>query len=45
MQVGDVPTTYTDVDDLMQEVDFCPAIPIGEGIARFIAWFREYHRQ
>ena len=36
MQPGDVPATYADVDDLMREVDFKPATPIGEGIARFI---------
>jgi UDP-glucuronate 4-epimerase len=44
MQAGDVPATYADVDDLMREVDFKPATPIDEGIRRFVAWFREYHR-
>jgi len=44
MQPGDVPATYADVDDLMREVDFKPATPIGEGIKRFVAWFRDYHR-
>ena len=44
MQPGDVPATYADVDDLMREVDFKPATPIGEGIQRFVAWFRDYHR-
>ena len=43
MQPGDVPATYADVDDLMREVDFKPATPIGEGIKRFAAWFRDYH--
>ena len=44
MQPGDVPATYADVDDLMREVYFRPTTPIGEGIERFVAWFREYHR-
>jgi len=44
MQPGDVPATYADVDDLMREVDFRPATPIAEGIARFIDWYRSYHR-
>ena len=44
MQPGDVPATYADIDDLMREVDFRPATPIGEGIKHFIAWFRDYHR-
>jgi UDP-glucuronate 4-epimerase len=44
MQPGDVPATYADVDDLMREVSFRPATPIAEGIARFIDWYRAYHR-
>jgi UDP-glucuronate 4-epimerase len=44
MQPGDVPATYADVDDLMREVNFRPATPIAEGIARFIDWYRAYHR-
>jgi UDP-glucuronate 4-epimerase len=45
MQPGDVPVTFADVDDLAREVDFKPAMPIGEGIARFIDWYRGYHRR
>ena len=42
MQPGDVPATYADVDDLMRDVGFQPATPIEQGIARFIAWYREW---
>lgn len=44
MQPGDVPATYADVDDLMREVGFRPSTSIEEGIARFVAWYRDYHR-
>jgi UDP-glucuronate 4-epimerase len=44
MQPGDVPATFADVDDLKRDVDFKPATPIADGIARFIAWYRTYHR-
>jgi UDP-glucuronate 4-epimerase len=44
MQPGDVPATYADVDDLMREVDFKPKTPIAEGIARFVDWYRSYHK-
>ena len=44
MQPGDVPETYADVDDLMRDVGFRPSTPIEDGIARFVAWYREYHR-
>jgi UDP-glucuronate 4-epimerase len=43
MQPGDVPATLANVDDLMRDVDFKPATPIAEGIARFIDWYRFYH--
>ena len=43
MQLGDVPETYADVDDLMRDVDFRPATPIEEGIAKFVEWYREYY--
>ena len=43
MQPGDVPETYADVDDLMRDVGFRPKTPIRDGIAKFIAWYREYH--
>jgi UDP-glucuronate 4-epimerase len=43
MQPGDVPETYADVDDLMRDVGFRPSTSIEDGVARFIAWYREYH--
>jgi UDP-glucuronate 4-epimerase len=44
LQPGDVPATYADVDDLMHDVGFKPATSIEEGIANFIAWYRDYYR-
>jgi UDP-glucuronate 4-epimerase len=44
MQPGDVPATYADVDDLSRAVGFRPATPLQEGIARYVAWYREYYR-
>ena len=44
MQLGDVPATYADVDDLMREVGFRPNTPIAEGIRQFVEWYRSYHR-
>ncbi|MGH7880088.1 MAG: NAD-dependent epimerase/dehydratase family protein, partial [Candidatus Binataceae bacterium] len=44
MQPGDVPATYADVDDLMRDVGFRPSTPIAEGVARFIAWYKDYQR-
>src|SRR5262249_5795873 len=44
IQLGDVPTTYADIDDLVREVDFRPATPTSDGILRFVEWYRSYHR-
>ncbi|AMV32272.1 UDP-glucose 4-epimerase [Pirellula sp. SH-Sr6A] len=44
MQPGDVPSTFADVEALQQAVGFAPSTPIEEGIRRFVAWYREYHR-
>ena len=43
MQAGDVPATWADVDALIERVDFKPATTIEDGIARFVAWYREYY--
>ena len=44
LQPGDVPDTFADVDDLRARRRLPPATPIEEGIRRFVAWYREYHR-
>jgi UDP-glucuronate 4-epimerase len=44
MQPGDVPETYADVEDLRRDVGFTPATPIGDGVKRFVDWFRAFHK-
>ena len=43
LQPGDVPATYANVDDLMNDVGFKPATSIEEGIGNFVDWYREYY--
>jgi len=43
MQAGDVPATYADVQDLMQDVGFKPNTPLNEGITKFVAWYKDYY--
>src|SRR3569623_1815286 len=45
MQAGDVYATYADIDDLRREVNFSPSTSLADGVARFVAWYREYHRR
>jgi UDP-glucuronate 4-epimerase len=42
LQPGDIPATYADIDDLARDVGFAPNTAIEDGIARFVAWYREY---
>jgi len=44
IQPGDVPATYADVDDLMNDVGFKPSTSIADGVNRFVAWYREYYQ-
>lgn len=44
MQPGDVLETYADIDDLAREIGFRPKTSIEEGIHRFVAWYRDYHK-
>lgn len=44
LQPGDVPATYANVDDLMNDVGFKPAMPIEVGIANFVSWYRDYYK-
>jgi UDP-glucuronate 4-epimerase len=43
MQPGDVPATYADIEDLRQAAGFAPSTPLEQGIARYVAWYREYY--
>jgi len=43
MQLGDVPETFADIDDLVSDVGYRPATPIEVGVRRFVDWFCEYY--
>jgi UDP-glucuronate 4-epimerase len=44
LQEGDVPATSADVAELEQWVDFRPRTAVRDGVARFVAWYRDYFR-
>jgi len=44
MQPGDVPATYANIDDLVNDVGFKPSTSIVQGIEKFIAWYKDYYR-
>jgi UDP-glucuronate 4-epimerase len=44
LQPGDVPDTYADVSELAADTGYHPRTPVPEGVARFVAWYREFYR-
>ncbi len=45
LQAGDVPKTYADIDDLIEDVGFKPNTSIDEGIGKFVKWYKEYYNK
>lgn len=44
LQAGDVPDTEADVSDLIANVGYRPVVSVEEGVAKFVAWYRDYYR-
>ena len=44
LQPGDVPDTYADMTDLVEQFDYKPTTPVTQGVANFVAWYREYFK-
>jgi UDP-glucuronate 4-epimerase len=43
MQAGDVPATWADVDDLVEDLGYKPTIKVEEGIETFVEWYKAYY--
>ncbi len=44
LQQGDVPDTFANVDDLVEQFHYKPATLVEQGVANFVAWYRDYFR-
>jgi len=44
LQIGDVPDTYADVNDLVEQFDYKPSTPVELGVANFVTWYRDYFK-
>jgi UDP-glucuronate 4-epimerase len=43
MQPGEVPATYAAIDRLAAATGFAPATALEDGLARFVAWYRDHY--
>ncbi|MGP5645266.1 NAD-dependent epimerase [Psychrobacter celer] len=44
MQAGDVPITYADIDELVEDIGFKPETSIEDGISNFVNWYTAYYQ-
>ncbi|MDA7723355.1 NAD-dependent epimerase [Pseudomonadales bacterium] len=43
LQLGDVPDTYADVGDLVEQFHYRPSTSVRDGIQGFVDWYREFY--
>ena len=43
LQPGDIPDTFADVTELINDFDFKPKTSVEQGVRNFIDWYKEYH--
>lgn len=44
MQAGDVEKTFADISQTQRDFGFAPKTQIGEGLKRFVGWYREFYQ-
>ena len=44
LQPGDVPDTYADVVDLVEQFDYKPSMTVQKGVDNFVKWYTNYHK-
>jgi len=44
LQLGDVPDTYADVSDLVNDLGYRPATLLEDGINNFVQWYKDFYR-
>jgi UDP-glucuronate 4-epimerase len=44
LQAGDVPDTFANVDDLVEQFGYRPSTSVEDGIGRFVSWYRDYFK-
>lgn len=44
LQAGDVPATYANVSDLVENLNYKPETPVQKGIDNFVAWYRNFYK-
>jgi len=43
LQDGDVPDTYANVDDLVEDFNYKPSMSVDKGVENFVKWYKTYN--
>jgi len=43
LQPGDVPDTFANIDDLVDQFGFKPSMSVQKGVENFVAWYKKYN--
>jgi UDP-glucuronate 4-epimerase len=43
LQPGDVPNTFANVDDLIEDFNYKPSMPITKGVSNFVKWYLDFY--
>ena len=43
LQSDDIPDTYADIDDLVEEFSYKPLMNVKQGVENFVRWYKEYN--
>ena len=43
LQPGDVPNTWADVEDLVEDFGYAPSVSVQEGVKRFVEWYTAFY--
>ena len=44
LQIGDVPDTHANVDNLIKKFDYKPSTAIVDGVSNFVKWYKDYYK-
>ncbi len=44
LQMGDVPATYANVDDLVKDMGYKPEMDLETGIQNFVNWYKDFYK-
>ena len=45
LQLGDVPDTYANIDNLKKKFNYKPSTSIIEGVSNFVKWYKDYYQK